>query len=362
MSIIVGAEAFLIDIPVETVRTDAVQSFLSQQTPMVRIKTDDGLVGLGYSYTIGTGGLAVLSMLREHLVPALIGLDAARIEHVWQTLFSSTRATTVGAITSLALAAIDTALWDLRGLRENLPLWKVVGGYRGAVPVYDTENGWLHLSEEELVAGALASRERGLRGVKIKIGKPTAAEDARRAIAVREAIGDHLDLMVDANQAFDLAEATRRARALVPAQVAWLEEPMPADMVSAHERLQAAIEIPVAVGESLYSIAQFSEYVQRDACRVVQVDVARIGGITPWIKVTHLAEAAGIAVCPHFLMELHCSLAGASPAVRYVEYIPQLRAVMSEPLRVEGGLLYASEAAGLGIAWDVGAIDRLRVA
>lgn len=361
MSIIVRAEAFLIDIPVETVRTDAVQSFVSQQTPMVRVETADGLVGLGYSYTIGTGGLAVLSMLREHLIPRLIGLDSARIEYAWQDLFSSTRATAVGAITSLALAAVDTALWDLRGLREKLPLWKLVGGFRSSVPVYDTEGGWLHLSEDELVAEALSSRKRGLRGVKVKIGKPTATEDAERIAAVRAAIGDRMDLMVDANQSFDLAEATRRARALTPFQLAWIEEPMPADLVTAHERLQAAIDIPVAVGESLYSVGQFNEYVQRDACRVVQVDVARVGGITPWLKVAHLAEAAGIAVCPHFLMELHCSLAGASPAVRYVEHIPQLRGVMTEALRVEDGLLFAPDAPGLGIAWDHDALDRYRV-
>lgn len=361
MSIITRAEAWLIDIPVETVRTDAVQTFVSQQTPMVRLETDDGLVGTGYSYTIGTGGGAVLSMLREHFLPMLPGMDSARVEHVWRSLFESTRATAVGAITSLALAAVDTAVWDLRARRAQQPLWQVVGGHRSSVPVYDTEGGWLHLDTEDLVAGALASQARDMHGVKLKVGRPTAAEDAERIAAVRAAVGPRMDIMVDANQAFDLAEAQRRAHALSPSRLAWFEEPMPAEMVEAHSRLQANIDIPVAIGESLYSVGQFGEYALRRACAVVQVDAARVGGITPWIKVAHLAEATGLAVCPHFLMELHVSLAGAAPTMRYVEHIPQLRAVMSEELRIEGGVVHASDAPGLGIAWDFDAVDDLRI-
>lgn len=362
MSIITRAEAWLIDIPVETKRTDAVQSFISQQTPMVQIETADGLVGLGYSYTIGTGGLAVLSMLREHLLPQLVGLDSTRIERVWNQLFGSTRATAVGAITSLALAAVDTALWDLRGRREQLPLWKLVGGETNSLPVYDTEGGWLHLETDALVAGALESQARGMRGVKIKVGKPSAAEDAERLLAVREAIGDRMDLMIDANQAFDLAEATRRARAFTPANIAWFEEPMPADHLTAHARLQAAVDVPIAIGESLYSVGQFGDYVLQDAARVIQVDVARVGGITPWLKVAHLAESTGLVVCPHFLMELHVSLAGATRSMQYVEHIPQLSGVMTHKQRLEDGIVYASDEPGIGISWDRDAVDNLRVA
>ncbi|MDX6686975.1 MAG: hypothetical protein QOF86_3103, partial [Baekduia sp.] len=114
MTRIVDASASLIDIPVETVRTDAVQSFLKQETVFVMLKTDDGASGIGYAYTIGTGGTAVLALLRDYLLDALIGEDATQIEALWQALFARTRATTVGAVTSLALAAVDTALWDLR--------------------------------------------------------------------------------------------------------------------------------------------------------------------------------------------------------------------------------------------------------
>jgi L-alanine-DL-glutamate epimerase-like enolase superfamily enzyme len=356
------AEAFLVNIDVEQVRTDAVQQFLVQETVFVEVTTDDGAVGLGYSYTIGTGGGSVLALLREHLLPRLIGLDVRRVEAVWHELFGYTRSTAVGVITSLALAAVDTALWDLRCLRAGEPLWRVAGGFRPEVPLYDTEGGWLQLGTEELVAGAKAAATAGWSGIKVKVGKPTLEEDVERLRAVREALGDRFPLMVDANQSMTCAEAIRRARAFEPIGLTWLEEPLPADDVSGHARLAAATSIPIAVGESLYSVAQFREYLERGAASIVQVDVARVGGITPWLKVAHLAEAFGLEVCPHFLMELHVSLAAAVPNGRYVEHIPQLRAITTREMAVRDGHAVAPESAGLGIAWDRDAMDDRRVA
>jgi L-alanine-DL-glutamate epimerase-like enolase superfamily enzyme len=362
MPAITGARAYLVDLEVETVRTDAVQSFIKQETVFVEVDTNDGLTGIGYAYTIGTGGRAVLSMLRDHLVPRLAGQDAAHIEGIWTDLFASTRATTVGAITSLALAAVDTALWDLKAKRAASPLWEVAGGFRQDVPLYDTEGGWLHLTTDELVAGALASRDAGWGGLKLKVGKPNHREDLERLIAVRAAVGDRMDIMVDANQSMTSAEAIRRARAFEAVDLFWLEEPLPADDVTGHVRLARATSIPIAVGESMYSIAQFREYLERGAASIVQVDVARVGGITPWLKVAHLAEAFNVAVCPHFLMELHVSLTAAVPNGRYVEYIPQLRAITRGEMVIRDGRAIAPETPGLGIDWDLDAVENRRVA
>jgi L-alanine-DL-glutamate epimerase-like enolase superfamily enzyme len=357
---IVSAQTYLVDLPVEAVRTDAVQSFLKQETVFVEITTDEGLLGRGYSYTIGTGGTAVLALLRDYLVPRLIGADARHIEAIWRDLYRSTRATAVGAITSLALAAVDIALWDWRCRRAEQPLWVVAGGAHDRVPLYDTEVGWLHLSTDELIAGAKAALAAGRSGVKIKIGKPDPAEDLERLAAVRSALGPGIHLMVDANQAFTASDAIRRARLLEPLDLYWLEEPLPADDIAGHVRLARATSIPIAVGESMYSIGQFAEYLKRDAAGIVQVDVARVGGITPWLKVAHLAEAHNVPVCPHFLMELHVSLCAAVPNSRYVEYIPQLTAVTRTGLSIEEGHALAPTAPGLGIDWDLDAIDDLR--
>src|SRR5690606_18786305 len=152
-------------------------SFVSQETPMVTITDSDGVVGTGYSYTIGTGGSSVMRLLADHLAPRLIGRDPTEVEAIWHDLEFATHATTIGAITSIALAAIDTALWDMRCIRAGQPLWRMAGGARPAAPCYTTEGGWLHIPPAALAEDALAARELGFAGSKVKIGKPSAAED-----------------------------------------------------------------------------------------------------------------------------------------------------------------------------------------
>ncbi|MEV0704153.1 mandelate racemase/muconate lactonizing enzyme family protein [Saccharopolyspora sp. NPDC050389] len=362
MTTITKVDTRLVNIEPEVLRTDATQTFVRQETILVTVETDDGLRGTGYSYTIGTGGSSVLALLRDHLAPTLIGSDARDIEAIWARSLASTRATAFGALTSLALAAVDTALWDLRCLRAEEPLWRLAGGAHDRLPVYDTEGGWLHLPTEELVANAVKSRASGLRGAKFKVGKPTAGEDVERLAAVREAVGPDWEIMVDANQSMTGAEAIRRARTYESLDIAWFEEPLPAEDVAGHLRLARSTTVPVAVGESIYSVGHFAEYLAAGAAGIVQVDVARVGGITPWLKVAHAAEAFNVKVAPHFLMELHASLACAVPAGMYVEHIPQLGSITRSALHIEDGCVIPPKAPGLGIEWDEDAIANLRVA
>lgn len=360
MSRIDRIEIVNVDLTPEVVRTDAIQAFTVQQTPMVTVRTDDGAKGTGYAYTIGTGGSSVVRMLHDHLAPVLIGRDPAPVEAIWKDLMFSTHATVVGAVTSLALAAIDTALWDLRCRRAGLPLHVMAGGAQSRVPVYTTEGGWLHLEPAALVDDALAAKEQGFIGSKIKVGRPHVSEDVARLAAVRDAVGAGFEIMTDANQSFTVGEAIRRARHLEPLDVAWLEEPLPADDMEGHRQLSAATTLPLAVGESLYSLSHVRSYVENRACSIVQADVARIGGITPWLKAAHLAEAFNMPICPHFLMELHVSLSAAVPNGAFVEYIPQLAAITTAPMRIEAGHALPPETPGLGIEWDDEAIQARR--
>ena len=362
MANIVRIETLMVDLKPKVRRTDAIQSFVSQETPIIRITDADGAVGTGYSYTIGTGGPAIMSLIERTLAPALIGRDAGEIEKIWRDLLFLTHATSVGAITSLALAAIDTALWDLRCRRHGEPLWRAAGGAQSRIPLYTTEGGWLHIETAALVDDALAAKAQGFGGAKIKIGRPHVSEDVGRLEAVRAAVGPAFEIMTDANQRFTIDEAIRRARCLTPIDIAWLEEPLTADDLGGHVRLSQSTTIPIGVGESLYSPLHFREYLQRGACSIVQVDVARIGGITPWLKVAHLAECFNVPVCPHFLMELHVSLCAAVPNARWVEYIPQLDTLTSSPMRIEAGHAVPSNAPGLGIDWDWNAIKAQTIA
>ncbi|SPF81585.1 mandelate racemase/muconate lactonizing enzyme family protein [Pseudoprimorskyibacter insulae] len=356
---IVRAECFKIDLVPKVLRTDAIQSFKCQETIFVRVWDADGGTGLGYSYTIGDGGSAVLALLRDSLLPALIGHEADRIEAIWRHLLFFSHATAVGPIMSLALAAIDTALWDLRGHRTGLPLHVLAGGAKDRVPMYTTEGGWLHLEPAALVEDAQAAQAQGFRGSKVKIGKPTVAGDEARLGAVRDALGPDYEIMTDANQSMTAAEALRRVPMLEALNIGWFEEPLPADDIAGHARLQSQSRVPVAVGESLYSPGQFADYIAAGACGIVQADVARVGGITPWLKIAHLAEAHNMAICPHFLMELHVSLVCAVPNAPWLEYIPQLDDIAAPMLR-DGGMAIAPDAPGLGIDWDHDRLTRMR--
>jgi L-alanine-DL-glutamate epimerase-like enolase superfamily enzyme len=351
-------EAMLVDLVPKVRRSDAIQSFVSQETPIIRITDSDGATGTGYSYTIGTGGASVMKLIERTFGPALLGRDAAEVERIWRDLMFLTHATTVGAITAIAQAAIDTALWDLRCRRANLPLHIMAGGAQPSVPLYTTEGGWLHLSPEALVDDAMRAKDSGFGGAKIKIGRPHVSEDIARLAAVREAIGSAMEIMTDANQAFSVDEAIRRARHYEKLDIAWFEEPLPADDLSGHVRLANSTSLPIAVGESLYSPLHFREYLAAGACSIVQVDVGRIGGITPWLKVAHLAETFNVPVCPHFLMELHVALCCAVPNARWVEYIPQLDDITTNRMRIENGRAFPSLDPGLGIDWDYPAIAK----
>lgn len=339
-------------------RTDAIQSFVSQETPIVRIFADDGVVGTGYSFTIGTGGHAIVDLIARHLAPQMLGEDPERIEAIWKKLFFHTHATAVGAITSLALAAIDTALWDMKCRRSGRPLHIEAGGAQKSVPLYTTEGGWLHIEIPALVEDALRAKAAGFGGSKIKVGRRP-QEDVKRLAAVREAVGTDFEIMVDGNQGANVDDAIRRARLYEPLDLAWYEEPLPAEDLGGHIRLSQATTLPVAVGESIYSISHFREYLQQGACSIVQADVARIGGITPWLKVAHLAESFNVAICPHFLMELHVSLSAAVPNGRWIEYIPQLDRITHSRMTIENGRAVPPNQPGLGIEWDWDAIRRL---
>jgi L-alanine-DL-glutamate epimerase-like enolase superfamily enzyme len=358
MAAIERVEIRMVDLKPKVKRVDAIQSFISQETPIVRITDSDGAVGTGYSYTIGSGGNSIVELIGRTLAPALIGREAGMVEQIWRDLLFLTHATSVGAVTSLALAAIDTALWDLRCRKAGLPLHVMAGGAREKIRLYTTEGGWLHLPTEALVADALQAKTNGFGGSKIKVGRP-ASEDVERLGAVRAAVGPAFEIFTDANQAFAVDEAIRRARLYEPADIGWFEEPLPADDLGGHIRLSRSTTIPIAVGESLYSALHFREYLQRGACSIVQVDVARIGGVTPWLKVAHLAETFNAAVCPHFLMELHVALCCAVPNARWLEYIPQLDDITAEGMKIHEGYASPSASPGLGIVWDFDAIAQL---
>lgn len=347
-----AVEVALYGLPPHRPMRDSIQALTQIQLIMVRVRADSGAEGLGFSYTIGVGGGAAAAFTRDELAPRLLGQEALQTAALWERLWWGTNSVTRGGLGAVGRAACDIALWDLKARVAGLPLARLLGGARDRLPVYTTDVGWLNFPLEQVVDEAVAAVARGFRGVKIKVGKPSAAEDARRVAAVRQAIGPEVALMVDANQAWTAAEAISRGRRLEEFNLGWLEEPLPAEDVGGHALVRQALRLPVALGETLYSSAAFREYAERGAVGIMQPDVGRVGGVTEWMRVAGLAAAYNLHLAPHYLMELHLQLAAAVPNALWVEYIPSLDAVLAEPLRLVDGHFQVPDRPGHGVLFD----------
>jgi len=263
----------------------------------------NGRSAYGFSYTVGVGGTAVRSLIQDYCLAELIGRDARYVIAASHSMFHHLLRTGMGAITTLALAAIDVALWEVRSQASGRPLYLELGGFSKSIPAY-TSGIDLHMSPDELAATQQTLKTDGYQWFKIKVGHPDLSIDLARVAATREALGPKVKLVVDANQAWDLGEAARRCKAFEPYDISWMEEPLNAADPNDHAELRRRTSIPIALGESLYTVADFRRFLQADAVDVIQADIARVGGFSPWLKIANLAAAWNRPVAPHYFVEL----------------------------------------------------------
>jgi L-alanine-DL-glutamate epimerase-like enolase superfamily enzyme len=349
-------------VPVDPPRGDAIQQFDALELPIVDIVDGAGRHGIGFGYTIGTGGTAIAALLRDRLIEQLRGQDSRAIVGLVGRLRKSVHALTPGCVSSTALAAIDVALWDLAAKRAQTPLHLLLGGAQDRVRLYNTHVGWLNRPLDEMIALSREAVERDrFTALKLKVGKSDPAEDVERVARVREAVGDGVTLMVDANQSWTIDEAIARTRALEPYRLYWIEEPLDATDVAGFVRLGQHSVTARAGGESLYSPAAFHEVVRRGALDILQPDVARVGGITAALAVCHLAAAAHLPVAPHVSPELSLTIAAAVPNAVFVEYIPQMEPILARPIVRRDGYGIPFDAPGHGIVFDPEALERFTV-
>lgn len=312
----------------------------------------EGLVGHGYSYTIGKGGRAVRSLIDHDIAPAVVGRDAADIAGIWKLLWQRLLFVGRGGLAAFAVAALDIALWDLKGLAEGKPLYALFGATARGTPAYGSGvdlpkplDGLLRQTE-----GFMA---RGFPGVKVKIGRADPREDEERVAAVRKLIGPDADLMVDANMTWSAREALERGRRLEQYNLYWYEEPTIPEDVAGHAMLARELSVPIAVGESLHSPHEFQRYVDEGAAQVVQIDPITNGGITVSLQALALADAAGLTTSSHYADELSAHLLCASPGAVYLEkHAFALDAYLTEPQQVVDGRVWPAEVPGTGMRFD----------
>jgi L-alanine-DL-glutamate epimerase-like enolase superfamily enzyme len=287
----------------------------------VRVTRDDGFTGRGFSWTPSIGATAVQALIRADLAPWLpgrtAGLSAWQADG-WQQAWEHIHEAGGGGVTTIALAGVDLALWDLELRSTGMPLADALGRQHDSQPAYGSGVN-LHYPLDELVAQAARWRDAGYGGVKIKVGKPDLAEDVDRVAAVRETIGPGVRLMVDANQRWDLPTAVHSIEALAGFDLAWMEEPLRSDDTRGYRQLRAQVAVPIALGENVHTIHRFRDLIDAEAIDILQPNVIRVGGITPFLRIAELAREAGLELAPHLLPELSAQLAFALPETTWVE-------------------------------------------
>jgi L-alanine-DL-glutamate epimerase-like enolase superfamily enzyme len=326
----------------------------------VRLRDQDGAEGLGYTYTVGAGGGAIANLIARDLRPLLQGADETRIEALWQRLWWHLHYVGRGGLAVHALSAVDTALWDLMARRRGLPLWRLLGGHDPNVKAYAGGID-LQFPLDQLLRQTEANLGRGFRAIKMKVGRDRLAEDVERVSAIRELLGPDLPLMVDANMRWRVDEAIRAARALAAQQITWLEEPTIPDDFEGHARIAREGGVPIAAGENLHTLYEFRALIAHGRVAFPEPDLSNCGGVSVWLKVARLAEAANLPVTSHGVHDLHVHLLAAVPNASFLEaHGFGLERFMAEPLRIRDGLAIAPERPGHGVELDWQGLEALR--
>ena len=325
---------------------------------------DDGGAGHGFSWTPTIGPQAVKALLDYDIAPFITGLDA-NPEVVWDQLWKRLHEAGGGGLTTIAMAGVDLALWDLAARTADVSVAGLLGQRQESVEVYGSGVN-LHYSLDELVAQTERWVAAGHRAVKIKVGKPDLAEDAERVAAVRSVLGPERRLMIDANQRWDLPAALRALDVLGQFGLDWLEEPLRADDLSAYRRLRKQSPVPIALGENVHTIYRFRDFIEAEAVDIIQPNIIRVGGITPFRRIVELARANSVRVAPHLLPELSGQLALTLAEAVSVEDVEdasfeQLGILAGQsPVRIRDSRLYGTGLPGLGFSFTAALLPEPR--
>ena len=345
----------LIFLPLAAPISDA-KVLTGRQKPMTEIAflfaeiaTKDGHSGIGFSYSKRAGGRGQYEHAKE-IAQNLIGEDPNDIARLWDKLVWAGASVGRSGLATQAIAAFDISLWDLKAKRAQLPLAKLLGAHRDSVQCYNTSGGFLSSPIGEVLDNVSAALERGIGGIKVKVGQPDPMIDLERVQAVHKHIDGRVPMMIDANQQWDRVTAQRFGKLVEPLNLTWIEEPLDAYDAEGHAALAAMLDTPIATGEMLTSVAEHWELIRHQSCDFIQPDAPRVGGITQMLKIMALADQARIRMAPHFAMEIHLHLCAAYVHEPWVEHFEWLEPMFNERLRIENGRMILPNRPGLGFS------------
>ncbi|MCG8548091.1 MAG: mandelate racemase/muconate lactonizing enzyme family protein [Alphaproteobacteria bacterium] len=330
---------------------------------LVTVETDEGVAGIG----VGADKPLVQAAV-EHFRDLLIGEDPINVERLWDRMWVPKLVGRRG-LTTRAISAIDIALWDLRAKVANMPLYRMLGGYRDSLPTY-IAGGYYEDGKglKELAEEMVAYVEAGSHAVKMKVGAVPTADDVARVRTVREAVGPDVKLLIDANCAYRAYEAIQLAERIQEYDVFWFEEPVAPDDYDGLRRLSAMTSIPVATGENEYTRYGFRDLIASKGVAILNPDAKVLGGVTEFMKVAALAQAHDLPIAPHGTQDIHVHLLAAIPNGLILEFYPKRFDPMwgrlyAHTITLNGdGTVSPPDLPGIGLEPNVEAIEQYRVA
>ncbi len=344
----------VVDVSLPTPIGTAIHSITSVGCVLVDVRTSDGAVGQGYCFTINGERIDAFEAMVRGLADAhVVGRGATETSGMWAAAWSALNPTGHKGVTIGAMSALDVACWDAVGKNLDMPLHRLWGSCRVTIPTYASSGLWLTQSIDELVEEAQSFVDRGFRAMKIRLGSPKPVDDVARVQAVREAIGPDIALHADANQKFDPKTAIRLGRLLEPFDLVWFEEP-----VVTHDRVgsadvRAALDVPIATGETEYTRYGIRDLVEARAADLLMPDLQRMGGYSEFRVAAAYAATHDIAISTHIFTEHSLALAGAVPGCVSVEHMDWFAPLFVEELELtQHGHLAIPDRPGAGFTFD----------
>jgi L-alanine-DL-glutamate epimerase-like enolase superfamily enzyme len=352
----------LVEVPFERPIATAIHQMRSVGCVLLQLETDQGLIGESYLFTLNAVRLKALHEMLLGFAHQVEGHDPHCVGAIGQAMWDEMNPIGHKGFCIAALSAIDTACWDLIGKAAGQPLHRLFGGCRERVRTYASGGLWLSQSIDECLVQAAEFIDGGFRAMKIRLGKPTIAEDVERVRALRDAIGADIELLADANQVYSVKQAIRLGRALEEFDLGWFEEPVAYQDLAGCAEVRCALMTPIAAGETEYTRYGMRDILDAGAVDVLMPDLQRIGGLSEMRRACALAAARDVPVSTHLFTEHSLCIAGSESNCVSVEHMPWFAPLFNESMEIRDGMIDMPQRPGTGFSFNPEVTRRYRLA